>query len=406
MPELLDRHERAALCAAVSLPDLLAADGYQVRRAGSAGRFVVSLRHDDGTPSCHLYAPNVGSQGGKGWTYYDYGSGEGGDVLGYLVDVRRMDFVEAVEYLKRQAGRDTGKATNKATKHRTPLHTAPAKPLLMPYKEQLQACKDFLLCLEDANPNAAEQGNDYLRRRGVLVDGLPPTAYALPAKAMPVLYTALSHAPRAELIKRVGLLKPDGLQWDTWAGDVVLLAYLDAEGRPAAFVARRTQHKPEDRLGKYLQQTYAHGAARLPFGLLTLYRPAGLQWKPAPEHKRQLLILEGQLDALGAAKLGWPALGLGMRPCARDWTDEHGAAPRMLEPHLSAMRDTDGVLVVPDADKGDKEAEGIAKANALVGWLRGAGCKAKTATLGELYADAPETCKDFADIAAQKGRGK
>jgi hypothetical protein len=58
--------------------------------------------------------------------------------------------------------------------------------------------------------------------------------------------------------------------------------------------------------------------------------------------------------------------------------------------------------VVPDADPGQKGAEGEALAARLVGWLRFAGVRAEVATLADLVPDAPEGCKDLADVAKAK----
>ena len=398
----LDRTERAHLCAAVNLVDLMAGDGIDARRTGQT--YIASLRREDKTPSCHIYPPGVGRRGGDGWTFYDYGTGAGGDVLGYLVDVRGLDFAAAVDELRNMAGKPAPLAY-KAAKGREGVKVTPPRPApYSPPEWQLDAAAAFLLELVDVYPEAVAGGDAYLVGRGVMPDGMPPLAYSMPEKVMPELRRRLAEGPDTEHLLAAGLLKEDGrLQWDTWAGDVVLLVHHDQDGIPAALIARRTDYKAGDTCGKYLQQTFSKGAARVPFNLLALYRPPGLQWKPAPARAGELLLVEGPLDALGAACLGWPALALSMRPRARGYTDHEGAAPRMLEPHLAALRDLDKVLVVPDADKGDKGAEGEALAAALVGWLRAAGCRADVATVPELCPTAPAECKDLADVAATKG---
>jgi hypothetical protein len=97
--------------------------------------------------------------------------------------------------------------------------------------------------------------------------------------------------------------------------------------------------------------------------------------------------------------LGWPAVALLTRLQTHDYADRHGAAAVALEPHLPALRDVRRVRVVPDADAGAKGAEGEALAARLVGWLRYAGVQADVARLADLVPDAPEECKDLADIA-------
>jgi len=135
-------------------------------------------------------------------------------------------------------------------------------------------------------------------------------------------------------------------------------------------------------------------------------RLPGWPVKLPPEKAGDVLLVEGPLDALGAAALGWPAVALLCRPQAHDYRDRHGAAARMLAAHLPALRDVARVAVVPDADPGRKGAEGEALAARLVGWLRAAGVRrVDVATLADLCPDAPEGCKDLADVAEAAMKG-
>jgi hypothetical protein len=60
------------------------------------------------------------------------------------------------------------------------------------------------------------------------------------------------------------------------------------------------------------------------------------------------------------------------------------------------------VLVVPDADGGEKEATGITHAANLAAALSSRGLRARTATLDELDPDAAGKGKDLADLAAAR----
>lgn len=401
--------DRAELCRRVDLLDVLRRDGVDVRRLG--GGYVCALRPGERTPSCHVYPPGKGRRGADGWTLHDFGDGWGGDALAYLVDRRGLPFAAAVAELCQLAGwtppgcRLDGRPTAGPTK---PLPAPPraAGPAVMPASLQAAAVAGFLEALEAEVTDAAAQGADYLAGRGVLPAGWPPLAYVMPAAAGPAVLDRLRRAPNLEALVTAGLIqppegdKPLRLSWGPWAGDVVLLVHHDRAGLPAALIARRRDHKAGDRLGKYLQQTYARGAARLPFGLPALYRPQGFAWTPAAAHAGDVLVVEGPLDALGAACLGWAALGLSMRPQAGGFDADDAACPRMLEPHLPRLRDAGRVLVVPDADPGEKGAVGEAQANRLVGWLRWAGvAEAAVAQLADLVA-VPDGAKDLADVAA------
>lgn len=406
--------ERAELCGRVNFPALLRSFGVDVPNRKP---LVCALRSER-TPSCHLYAPNEGLLGARGWTWRDYGTGEGGDALGYLIDFRRLEFMEAVRLLAEETGfipeclRDAP-ADNRPRPRVVPSPApilAPQVPAMAP-EEQAEACKVFLSALEELNPCADVEGNTYLRKlRGLDLQGFPPVAYHLPEDIAEPLAQALRNSPHVELMTRAGLMKPaeDGKpvrpQWGAWAGDVVLLAHHNAAGQTMAFLARRVKHQAGDPVDKYLQQTFSRGAVRLPFGLPMLYRPSWFQWKPARDTAGTIILCEGAIDALGAATLGIAALGLGMRLQARSYKDEHGAAPRMLDAHLDALSDCARVYVLPDNDsEPEKSAEGARLASRLVAYLRAAGCRAELVGLGELCErlELPpaEGCKDLCDLA-------
>jgi len=417
--------DRAELCRRVDFLALLAGDGVDVRRNGAA--WLCRLR-DEGNPSCHVYPPGVGRYGAKGWTWHDYGTGKGGDALAYLVDVRGLPFLDAARLLAEKGGwmpdclRDTEKdrpgCPRKAERKGGPCPDTPPPPrapvgAAMPPDAQWTACAVFLSALSDLDPDAAPEGEAYLRGRGCLPHGWPEgVAYRLRADLCGKLAAHLAAMPEAPDLLRAGLLKaeagkPPRLAW--W-GECVLLVCHDAEAYPVYLLARRLDWRDGDRLGKYLNQPCGGGAVRWPFNLPALYHAAGRlpAWPvtAAPEKAGDVLLVEGPLDALRAAALGWPAVALLNRPQAHDYKDRDGAAARMLEAHLPALRDVARVRIVPDADPGKKGAEGEALAARLVGWLRFAGVRrVDVARLADLCPDAPEGCKDLADIAQAATKG-
>lgn len=412
---------RAELCRRVDFLGLLAADGVAARTSGD--HYTAPL-FGEGTASTHIYPPGVGVRGADGWTYHHHGGNESGDALGYLVDVRGMEFAEAIRFLADSANYwppelDTLKNlapgcprnASKPVAHTvTPPETTPRiEPPTLPPDEQALACRIYLDNLLAVHPEAPALGDAYLARRGTLPAGLPPCAYDLPAAKAAALLERIRKGDAADLLVEAGLLKPpeDGkglrLQWGAWAGDCCLLAHLDPQGRPVAFIARRVDFKPGDPFGKYLQQTYSRGAVRWPFGLPTLYRPPCVSWKPAKDKAEQVLLVEGTLDALGAAVLGWPALAFSKRPEARNWKTWTGSCARMLDPHLPELRRR-RVRVVPDNDPGEKGDTGQQLAARLVGALRAVGCtRAEVSTMKDLLPDLPPECKDLGDAAKLKG---
>lgn len=427
-PPPLSDAERRDLCAQADFLAVLSAYGVAVKKSGKAYRG--SIRNEE-SPSCYFYPPNVGKQGNKGWTWQDFGTDKGGDALGYLLDVVGLDWQAAVRYMAKLAGKvpecvkvwnvldeldgktaqdAPGTLPEGAPISQHPPETPPRiEPPTLDPEAQALACRIYLDNLLAVHPEAKALGDAYLARRGTLPAGLPPCAYDLPAAKDAALLERIRKGDAADLLVEAGLLKPpeDGkglrLQWGAWAGDCCLLAHLDPQGRPVAFIARRLDFKPGDPFGKYLQQTYSRGAVRWPFGLPTLYRPPCVSWKPAKDKADQVLVAEGTLDALGAAVLGWPALAFSMRPQARNWTDWTGACARMLEPHLAELRRR-RVRVVPDNDPGEKGDTGQQLAARLVGWLRAAGCtRAEVSTMKDLLPDLPPECKDLGDAAKLKG---
>ena len=401
-PKLSDP-ERARLCADVAFLDVLAADGVEVKRNGN--HWLCKLR-DEQTPSCHVYPPGVGRRGADGWTLKDHGDGWGGDALAYTIDKRGLPYLDAVADLARRTGftpeclqgRDVnaGTATDAKPKPEPPAPAEPAGPPSMSLDEQAEAAAIFLRAVADLGPNTHTEAAAFLDMRGCLAAWPEPRAFVLNAAQCKALVPVLANGPKVDLLLRAGLLKPpaDGKPLRlAWWDRVLALACECPNGRPAYFVARRVDWRAGDKLGKYINQPCTAGAVRLPFGLPKLYQAAD----------KDVLVVEGPLDAMAAGVLGWAAaVALLTRPQAHGYQDRHGAIVKMLDPHLQALRAARLVRVVPDNDAGDKGAEGQALAARLVGWLRAAGCHATLSTLPELYPDAPADCKDLADIAATK----
>jgi hypothetical protein len=91
----MDKHERRELCANINFPALVARDGFQLIQRGASLR---SAFRPERTPSVHI------RQEEDGWRWFDFGSGNGGDVLSYLCDIRGLPFRDALAELKALAG--------------------------------------------------------------------------------------------------------------------------------------------------------------------------------------------------------------------------------------------------------------------------------------------------------------
>jgi DNA primase len=411
----IDPGDLAELGRQADFPAMLQGFGVAVRRQGA--NLVCAIRQER-TPSCQIYAPGQGRMGHKGWTYWDFGSNEGGDVFDYLTKHQGMPFLDAVRYVSELTGhRPAGLGDNKAGASKPrPKAAQPAPPAkietpTMPPEEQAEACRIYLDALCEVEPQSPDSGAAYLgpnpahRGRNVLPEGWPSIAYAQFPDNEQTLTEALM--PNSDLLIRAGLMKPADdkgpvrLQWGAFAGTLIWLAHHDEKGNVAGLVARRFDWQEGDRMGKYLYQRGTDGARRVLFGLPMLYLPPCLAWRPSSDHAGELLIVEGQLDALGAACLGRAAIALGGRVQASGASDTHSRTATMLEPHFTKLREMKRILVLPDndADK-TKAAQGFALAGKLVAMLHAEGCNAEVAALDKLGLSIKEGCKDLADVAA------
>lgn len=91
----MDTHERRELCAKISFPALIERDGYQVIRRGAS---IWTAFRAETTPSVSI------RQKESGWRWHDFGSGEGGDAVSYLCDIRGFSFKDALAELRSLAG--------------------------------------------------------------------------------------------------------------------------------------------------------------------------------------------------------------------------------------------------------------------------------------------------------------
>ena len=285
----------------------------------------------------------------------------------------------------------------------------------LPHDDQVAACRLFLDTLVQLDPASAAAGDAYVGGMGCLPQGWKAgAAYRLRADdCRPLARRICLDAKALRMMVDAGLMKqavdgkPACLVWWDYT---VLLPCLDEQGEPAYLAGKRRWWTPGDRYGQYINQMTRRpsGAVRLPFNLPALYKAAGRldrwPWSPAPGKEGELLVVEGALDALAAASLGWAAVAVLGRPQARGFTDRTSSDVRMLEPHLPAMRDLSMVRVVPNSHPGDKGAEGVAMAGRLGGWLRAGGVMADISSLEELVPEAAG-CKDLAEYAETLAKG-
>ena len=91
----MDKHERRELCVKINLPALVERDGYQLIKRGAS---IWTAFRPEKTPSVSI------RQKESGWRWHDFGSGEGGDTVSYLCDIRGFSFKDALAELRSLAG--------------------------------------------------------------------------------------------------------------------------------------------------------------------------------------------------------------------------------------------------------------------------------------------------------------
>ena len=414
----LTDEERAELCRRVDFAALLERDGIRLKQAGN--HFVCSLRPEDKTASCHVWPPNEGKYGEKGWTFHDYGTGEHGDALTYLIERHGLEFLAAVSKLASLtgfvppcvAGRGEQPPTPSQLIQRPPVPTTP-KVEVMALAEQSKAVAEWLGVVEEITAELGRNGGDtgrcYVEQRKIR-QPLKGVTLTLTVEAANEVAAVIAEVPEAaQQFADAGLYYTAGAGDIPFKaagkprGDVALFVCHAADGLPAYILARRLDWAAGDER-KYLNQPTAGGRVQLlPFGLPALYLLAGAykpnanvtpfqwnagDWKPT---RPELLIVEGVLDALAAAQFGWAALATLTRPSL-------SVGERLLKQHLSTLRRVEAVWIIPDADGGEKGEEGEAEADKLSAWLNAHAVKAKTVTLKKL--GCPPEAKDLADWAA------
>ena len=421
----LDDRERIELCTRIDFLSVLEGDGAEPRREGS--HWTCRIR-DERTPSCRVFPPGVGQRGSQGWTLHDFGDGWGGDALTYYIERKGLSFRDAVREMAARTG-FTPEMLRGETIQQVALPTPVLKTNSFQHMDEPRLEMDvqttlagmFLRALTDLDHMAAEHGLEYIAQRGCfgpLAEGASVLLYPDSADKL----TAFLHGGEAGPAKhfaRAGLLHAadDSVPLEQRKvpfktgykrGPVCLLVCHAANGLPCYFVGRRLDWQNGDGQ-KYLNQPVpAGGPVRVPFNLPMLYlsagrlkldarevwmpcRWSGAGWQPKTGARGKLIVVEGAMDALGAAVLGWPSIAMLQRPGAG------GSAQRMLGPHLGVMRDLNEVLILPDADVGEKGDEGRAEAGRMAAWLNSTGVRARVESLGGL--GLPEGIKDLAEAA-------
>lgn len=381
----------------VDLPSLLRADGVRLTTAAGGFRSACPLHGGDNPTSFSLYrnADQVWH-----WKCHSRDCGSG-DAIEYLRRRHHMTFQEALEDLASQVGLRLTKEPHAGShqsigRSRTAVvPPKPATPLPQPPAEQREA-SEILRHVLLKIPEAVEKGAQYAQGRGI-----SPEVLSFQGGAFELSPTRIRHieewllrpqnAFALEMFQTAGILRAskDGELKFNWWGRVVLFPSMDLDSSKAlCFTARRLDWTKDDRFGKYIHQSTAHGAILQPYGLPSLARAAATG--------RELVIVEGVFDCLGAQQLGFQSIAMLRRPGAQGWTDHHSSTVRVLEGHLPRLRQCLRVDIVPDQDGGVSEEAGWRQAEGLSAWLRAQGIDSSVLSLSDLGFPG---LKDFGEAA-------
>ncbi len=235
--------------------------------------------HDEKTPSFKVDANEH---------YFKcFGCGASGNAIGFLIEMDRLSFPEAVEALAAHLGMEVphegGEQDREAVQHLHDLRSVMARSAEW-FRQQLQA----------ENCEAVE----YLRRRGVNREIAERFGLGFVPEAWDGLHRALGGSRKQDdLLVEAGMLvrKDDGRVYDRFRGRV-MFPIRDRQGRTIAFGGRvmgdgepKYLNSPESPLFHKSEEIYG------------LYEA-----KEADRRMERLLVVEGYMDVIALAQHGIP----------------------------------------------------------------------------------------------------
>lgn len=285
--------------------------------------------------------------------YHCFGCGAHGSAIGFLMNYDRLEFLDAVDELAKQAGMEVPRETRQRN----------ANPDIEPLLQAMAATQEFFRAQLAANPAA----RDYLARRGLDEDIIQRYGIGHAPEGFSGLRDALGTDPRRmQLLERAGLFSKNdrGHVYDKFRNRIMFPIH-DRRGRVIAFGGRVIN--PED-APKYLNspETPLFHKGRELYGLW--------QVRQALPKITRLIVTEGYMDVVALAQHGVPdavaTLGTATTPehaellfrnapdvffCFDGDAAGRRAAVRAMESVLPRMRDgrQASFLFLPDGEDPD-----------------------------------------------------
>ncbi len=233
--------------------------------------------HDEKTPSFTVSAEKQ--------FYHCFGCGAHGTVIGFLMNYRHLEFVEAVESLAQRLGLEVPREGGEA---------APAGPPTAPLYEMLEAASRFFQRQLRAHPEKS-RAVDYLKSRGLSGEVAAEFKLGFAPPGWDNLVEALGGTEeQLELLIRAGLVIQRSERCYDRFRDRVIFPILDRRGRTIGFGGRVLGEDTP----KYLNSPEGplfHKGREL-YGAFQAMRSAG--------NLKRIHVVEGYMDVVALAQAG------------------------------------------------------------------------------------------------------
>ncbi len=221
-----------------------------------------------------------------------FGCGKGGDLISFVMDIEGLDFVETLKLLAPRAGvvLDNKDFSGDSKKNK-----------LLEIMELSVKYYHFLLKSEKGDPDKIKGIKKYLADRGLGEDALDRwrIGYSLDSSDDLIKFLKSKGFNDSDILLSGMSFKSKNGQYFNRFRDRIMFPINDLSGRAVAFTARVNPQSKEESLGKYINspQTEIYDKSRILFGLDKA--------KMAIREKDEIILVEGQMDAISAQEAGF-----------------------------------------------------------------------------------------------------
>ncbi len=259
--------------------------GYiNLKAVGSNFRAICPF-HNEKTPSL-MVSPDK-------QIWHCFGCGKGGDLITFVMEMEGLDFVEALKLLAPRAG---------VILENKDFSNNSQKDKLLQIMELSRKYFNFILTSDKNNSENTKKIREYLSKRGLKAEAIErwQIGYSLDNYEDLIKFLKTKKFNDNEILLAGMSFKSDKGKYFNRFRDRIMFPINDVNGRTVAFTARINPETKDDRgLGKYINspQTEIYDKSRLLFGLDKA--------KTAVKEKDELILVEGQMDAITAFEAGF-----------------------------------------------------------------------------------------------------